>query len=146
MISSSQRPLPIQHKNTKRNTSMPSAVFEPAISAFKRLQTYALDRTTIGIGLRYACSSCLSRVHRKNKNLIVSRRILYVPSVSSYFKNSEVYLLFEQIFKSLLIANKTLLSFRSLNAIVVQSKNLRVYATNELKYLTTTSDNTDTPY
>ena len=31
-------------KEHKRNTSMPSAEFEPAIPAIKRLQTYALDQ------------------------------------------------------------------------------------------------------
>ena len=32
---------------------MPSAGFEPAIVAFRRLQTYALDRTATGIGDLY---------------------------------------------------------------------------------------------
>jgi hypothetical protein len=30
---------------------MPSAGFEPAIPSIKRMQTYALDRTAIGIGV-----------------------------------------------------------------------------------------------
>jgi hypothetical protein len=33
-----------------RQTPMPSAVFEPAIPATKRQQTYALDRAATGIG------------------------------------------------------------------------------------------------
>ena len=32
---------------------MPSAEFEPAIPAFKRVQTYALHRTATGIGLPF---------------------------------------------------------------------------------------------
>jgi hypothetical protein len=38
------------HNQHKRRTSMPLAKFEPAISATKRPQTYALDRTATGIG------------------------------------------------------------------------------------------------
>jgi hypothetical protein len=38
------------HNKRNRPTSMPSAEFEPAIPAIKRLQTYALDRTATGIG------------------------------------------------------------------------------------------------
>jgi hypothetical protein len=37
------------HNTQNRQTSMPSAVFEPTISASKRLQTHALDRTAAGI-------------------------------------------------------------------------------------------------
>jgi hypothetical protein len=33
---------------------MPSAEFKPAISEIKRLQTYALDSTATGIGLKEA--------------------------------------------------------------------------------------------
>jgi hypothetical protein len=42
-----------QHKiyEHKRQTSMPSAGFEPAIPATKRSQTYALDRAANGIGI-----------------------------------------------------------------------------------------------
>jgi hypothetical protein len=36
------------HNKHKIPTSMPSAVFEPAVPAFKRLQTCALDRTAPG--------------------------------------------------------------------------------------------------
>jgi len=32
---------------------MPSTGFEPAIPAIKRPQTYALESTTIGIGIQY---------------------------------------------------------------------------------------------
>jgi hypothetical protein len=35
-----------------RRTSMSSAGFEPAIPAIEHLQTYALDRTATGIGVR----------------------------------------------------------------------------------------------
>jgi hypothetical protein len=38
------------HNKSKRRTFMPSAGFEPAIPAFKRPQTYALDFTATGIG------------------------------------------------------------------------------------------------
>jgi hypothetical protein len=38
------------HNKYKRRTSVPSAVFEPAIPAIKRLQTYTLDRAATGIG------------------------------------------------------------------------------------------------
>jgi hypothetical protein len=38
------------HTVHKGRTSMPSAGFEPAISAIKRLQTYALDCTVTRIG------------------------------------------------------------------------------------------------
>jgi hypothetical protein len=54
VISPSQRPLPTQDNTTykhKRQTSMPRAVFEPAIPAIKRPQTYALDRAATGIGM-----------------------------------------------------------------------------------------------
>jgi hypothetical protein len=47
VISPSQRPLPTRGNTTYRHTrqtSMPSAGFEPAIPATKRPQTYALDR------------------------------------------------------------------------------------------------------
>jgi hypothetical protein len=53
MISPSQKPLPTQDNTTykhKRQTSMPSAGFEPAIPATKRPQIYALDRAAAGIG------------------------------------------------------------------------------------------------
>jgi hypothetical protein len=48
-ISCSPRPLSAQHNKRKRRTSIPSAWLEPAIQAFKRLQTYALDRTVTEI-------------------------------------------------------------------------------------------------
>ena len=38
------------HNKHKKRTSLSLAGFEPAIPAVKRLQTYALDRTAIGIG------------------------------------------------------------------------------------------------
>ena len=38
------------HKSRKRQTSMPSAGFEPAASASEQLRTLALDRAAIGIG------------------------------------------------------------------------------------------------
>jgi hypothetical protein len=38
------------HNKHNRRTPMPSAGFEPAIAAIERLQTYALHRTTTGIG------------------------------------------------------------------------------------------------
>jgi hypothetical protein len=37
------------HNTQNRETSMPSAVFEPRTSASRRLQTHALDRTATGI-------------------------------------------------------------------------------------------------
>ena len=40
-----------QNKHNRR-TSMPSAGFEPAIPAIKRLQTHALDHTATGIGVQ----------------------------------------------------------------------------------------------
>jgi len=39
------------HNKHNRRTPMPSAGFEPAIPATRRLQTYTLDRTALGIGL-----------------------------------------------------------------------------------------------
>ena len=48
-ISCSPRPLSAQHNKRKRRTSIPSAWLEPAIQTFKRLQTYALDRTVTEI-------------------------------------------------------------------------------------------------
>jgi hypothetical protein len=53
VISPSQRPLPTQDNTTykhKKQISMSSAGFEPAILATKRPQTYALDRAATGIG------------------------------------------------------------------------------------------------
>jgi hypothetical protein len=53
MISPSKRHLPTQDNTTykhKRQISMPSAGFEPAITATKLPQTYALDRAVTGIG------------------------------------------------------------------------------------------------
>ena len=38
------------HNKHERRTSLPSEAFEPANPAIKRLQTYALDRATTGIG------------------------------------------------------------------------------------------------
>jgi len=38
------------HKKRNIPISMPLTVFEPAVSAFKRLRTCALDRTHSGIG------------------------------------------------------------------------------------------------
>jgi hypothetical protein len=49
VISSSQGPLPAQHKQTRR-ISLTSARFEPAIPAISRLQNYALDGMATGIG------------------------------------------------------------------------------------------------
>ena len=40
------------HNSHKRQTSMPTAGFEPAIPASKRPQTHVLDRAATGIGLR----------------------------------------------------------------------------------------------
>jgi hypothetical protein len=40
-----------KHNKQKRRTSIPSAGFESATLAIKRLQTHALDRTATGIGL-----------------------------------------------------------------------------------------------
>jgi hypothetical protein len=37
----------------KRRPSIPSAGFEPVIPAIEQLQTYALDRTSTGIGLKF---------------------------------------------------------------------------------------------
>jgi len=39
------------HNNLNRQTSMPPVGFEPTISAGEWLQTQALDRTTIGLGI-----------------------------------------------------------------------------------------------
>ena len=39
------------HDTHNRQTSMPSAGFEPAIPAGERLQTHALDRSATGIGI-----------------------------------------------------------------------------------------------
>jgi len=41
------------HNKHKRRTSMSSVGFEPAISTFKRLKTYSLDRMTNGFGNPY---------------------------------------------------------------------------------------------
>jgi hypothetical protein len=50
------------HNTHNRQTSMPPADFEPAISAGKRLQTYALDRSATGIGLFYQIPIFISRL------------------------------------------------------------------------------------
>jgi hypothetical protein len=50
-----QKPVPAQNNTTYKHegkTSMPSAGFEPATPATKRLQTYVLDRAATGIGNR----------------------------------------------------------------------------------------------
>jgi hypothetical protein len=47
-----------QHIST-RQTTMPSAGFEPAIPATKRLQTYALEHMATGIGTSLNCSQLL---------------------------------------------------------------------------------------
>jgi len=47
MISSSQRPLPDNTRQSQQ-TSLPPAGFEPTISAGERPQTYALDRAAAG--------------------------------------------------------------------------------------------------
>jgi hypothetical protein len=60
VISPSQRPLPTQGNTTykhKRQTSIPSAGFEPAILATKRPQTYALDLAVTGISNYFWYSS-----------------------------------------------------------------------------------------
>lgn len=51
------------HNQRTRRTSMPSALFEPAIPAIKQLQTYALDRTATEIGQKVI-------PFRKNKYLV----------------------------------------------------------------------------
>jgi hypothetical protein len=53
MISSSQMPVYAQDNTTykhKRQTSMPSVGFEPAMPATKRPQTYDFNRAATGIG------------------------------------------------------------------------------------------------
>jgi hypothetical protein len=51
MISSSQRPLPINTQHSQQtNFHAPPVGFEPTISAGERPQTYALDRATTGTG------------------------------------------------------------------------------------------------
>ena len=45
-----KRSAPRKGRCLHRNTSMPSAGFEPATPAIKRLQTYALDSIATGIG------------------------------------------------------------------------------------------------
>jgi len=40
------------HRKHNRPTFMPSPAFEPVIQATKRRQTYTLDRTAAGIGIR----------------------------------------------------------------------------------------------
>jgi hypothetical protein len=49
MIRSSQKTLPTQYTTHETNVHV-HAGFEPAIPAIKRLQTYYLDSTAIGIG------------------------------------------------------------------------------------------------
>jgi hypothetical protein len=49
-ISPTQRPLPDNTNTHKGQTSMSPAVFEPAIQASERPQTYALDRAATAIG------------------------------------------------------------------------------------------------
>jgi hypothetical protein len=41
------------HNKKRDETSMLSAVFEPAVLAMEQSPTYALDRTATGIGLRF---------------------------------------------------------------------------------------------
>jgi len=42
------------HKTHNRQTSMPPVGFEPTISASEQPQTYALDRTVTGTGLKWS--------------------------------------------------------------------------------------------
>jgi len=52
VINLKQRPLPDNTQNIhNRQTSIPPAGFEPAITASERSQTQALDRVVTGIGI-----------------------------------------------------------------------------------------------
>ena len=50
---------------------MPSAGFEPAIPAIKRLQIYALGRMATGIGINRGADKSLARPGRKQANVSV---------------------------------------------------------------------------
>ena len=50
------------HKTYRRQTAMPTAVFEPAISASVRPQTYALDRVATGIGFKHFVWNILTEI------------------------------------------------------------------------------------
>jgi hypothetical protein len=50
-----------QHNTHTRQTSMPSAGFEPEIPASERPQTHALDRAATGIGLEQSYDQKLPR-------------------------------------------------------------------------------------
>ena len=61
------------HNTHNRQTSMPSAGFEPTISAGERLQTYALDRATTGTG--YAIGTVRSENNSRGVKTYQSKRI-----------------------------------------------------------------------
>ena len=62
------------HNTHNRQTSMPSAGFEPTISAGERPQTYALDRAATGTGIRLYNS--------------VHKLVLFVISISEFPKTT----------------------------------------------------------
>ena len=81
-ISSSHRPLPVKYSRHKRGTSMPSAGFEPAIPAIKRLQYYALNRTASVVGF--------IRPHTHSRIYITKPVILYIIWVEYKFQECEL--------------------------------------------------------
>jgi hypothetical protein len=54
------------HNIHKRQTSMPSAGFEPTIPVSERPQTQALDRTATGIGTHLILPTNINNVHMPN--------------------------------------------------------------------------------
>jgi hypothetical protein len=64
--------------SSKTPMSIPPAVFEPAIPAIERPQTYTLDRKSTGIG--FVTSTNLERipVTCKLKSIIVSEQVVIV--------------------------------------------------------------------
>jgi len=65
-VDDTDRALHSQHTTTKkrnRRTSIPSAGFNPAIPAIKRLHTYALDRTANDIGSKYQYVNKINKKH-----------------------------------------------------------------------------------
>jgi hypothetical protein len=77
------------HNKHNRQTSMPSAGFEPSLPAIKRLQNHILDRTETGIILHNILLTCLRRQMRRIiwdrdcTNGFSSRQILFSFRINS---------------------------------------------------------------
>jgi hypothetical protein len=78
-IGPSQRPLPDNTNNHKRQKSIPPVGFEPTIPANARPQTYALDRAATGIGV---CNTWVVITHVDIETFPLLRR--YVAEIDRY--------------------------------------------------------------